>query len=146
LNFKILPKSALLIYNILRIEKRIMKNRGISFKRLIKSFGYAFHGVRLMIRQEQNAKIHLISVLLVGVAGFFFHLSLSEWLVVVIVSGGVFTAEAINTSIEALSDTIAPEYNKNIKQVKDFAAGAVLVASITAIIVGLIIFVPKIFC
>jgi len=123
-----------------------MKNRGISFKRLIKSFGYAFHGVRLMIRQEQNAKIHLISVLLVGVAGFFFHLSLSEWLVVVIVSGGVFTAEAINTSIEALSDTIAPEYNKNIKQVKDFAAGAVLVASITAIIVGLIIFVPKIFC
>ena len=146
MNFKILPKSALLIYNILRIEKRIMKNRGISFKRLIKSFGYAFHGVRLMIRQEQNAKIHLISVLLVGVAGFFFHLSLSEWLVVVIVSGGVFTAEAINTSIEALSDTIAPEYNKNIKQVKDFAAGAVLVASITAIIVGLIIFVPKIFC
>jgi diacylglycerol kinase len=123
-----------------------MKNRGISFKRLIKSFGYAFHGVRLMIRQEQNAKIHLISVLLVGVAGFFFHLSLSEWLAVVIVSGGVFTAEAINTSIEALSDTIAPEYNKNIKQVKDFAAGAVLVASITAIIVGLIIFVPKIFC
>jgi len=121
-----------------------MKNNGISFRRLFRSFGYAFHGVRMMIKQEQNAKIHLIAVISVGVAGFFFHLSLSEWIVIVIVSGGVFTAEAINTSIEALSDTIAPEYNHNIKQVKDFAAGAVLVASITAAIVGLIVFIPKI--
>jgi len=121
-----------------------MKNNGISFKRLIRSFGYAFHGIRLMIRQEQNAKIHLLCVLSVGVAGFFFHLSLSEWLAVIIVTGGVFTAEAINTSIEALSDTIAPEYNQNIKQVKDFAAGAVLVASITAVILGMIVFIPKI--
>ena len=121
-----------------------MKNNDVSFRRLIRSFGYAIHGIRLMIRQEQNAKIHLTAILLVVVAGFIFHLSLLEWLIVVIVSGGVFAAEAINTSIEALSDTIAPEYNKNIKQVKDFAAGAVLVAAITAIIAGLIIFVPKI--
>ena len=121
-----------------------MKNNGISFKRLIRSFGYAIHGIYLMIKQEQNAKIHLISILLVLVAGFFFRLSLSEWLSIVIVSGGVFAAEAINTAIEALSDTIASEYNKNIKQVKDFAAGAVLVAAITAIIVGMIVFLPKI--
>ena len=121
-----------------------MKNNDISFRRLIRSFGYAIHGIRLMIKQEQNAKIHLISIFLVAVAGFFFRLSLSEWLSIVIVSGGVFATEAINTAIEALSDTIASEYNKNIKQVKDFAAGAVLVAAITAIIVGLIVFLPKI--
>jgi len=121
-----------------------MKNNGISFSRLIRSFGYAIHGIRLMVKQEQNAKIHLIAIFLVVVLGLFFHLSAPEWLAIVLVSGGVFTAEAFNTSIEALSDTIAPEYNKNIKQVKDFAAGAVLVASITAIIVGLIVFVPKI--
>ena len=121
-----------------------MKNNIIVFRRLIKSFGYAGNGIRLMIKQEQNAKIHLIAMFLVVVMGLFFHISLSEWLSIVLVSGGVFTAEAFNTSIEALSDTIAREYNKNIKQVKDFAAGAVLVASITAIIVGLIIFLPKI--
>ena len=123
-----------------------MKNNGISFRRLIKSFGYAGNGIRLMIKQEQNSKIHLIAILLVIVMGLFFHISAFEWLSIVLVSGGVFTAEAFNTSIEALSDTIAPEYNKNIKQVKDFAAGAVLVVSVTAIIVGLIIFLPKIFC
>ena len=121
-----------------------MKNKSISFRRLIRSFGYAFNGIRLMIKQEQNAKIHLIAILLVVVAGFYFHLSATEWLAIILVSGGVLTAEAFNTSIEALSDTIAPEYNKNIKQVKDFAAGAVLVVAVTALIVGLIVFVPKI--
>ena len=121
-----------------------MKNKGISFKRLVKSFGYALHGIRLMVSNEQNAKIHLFAMVIVVVAGYYFHLSTTEWIVIVIVSGGVFAAEAFNTSIEALSDTIAHEYNKNIKQVKDFAAGAVLVASITAIIVGLIVFLPKI--
>ena len=121
-----------------------MKHKGISFKRLIKSFGYALHGIRLMVSNEQNAKIHLFTMVIVVVAGYYFHFSTAEWIMIVIVSGGVFAAEAFNTSIEALSDTIAPEYNKNIKQVKDFAAGAVLVASITAIIVGLIIFLPKI--
>ena len=122
-----------------------MKHKGISFKRLIKSFGYALHGIRLMISNEQNAKIHLFAIVIVVIAGYYFHLSTTEWMMIIIVSGGVFAAEAFNTSIEALSDTIAPEYNKNIKQVKDFAAGAVLVVSVTAIIVGLIVFLPKIY-
>ena len=122
-----------------------MKKKGISFKRLVKSFGYALHGIRLMINNEQNAKIHLFAMVIVVIAGCYFHLSTTEWLTIVIVSGGVFAAEAFNTSIEALSDTIAPEYNKNIKHVKDFAAGAVLVVSVTALIVGLIVFLPKIF-
>ena len=122
-----------------------MKHKGISFKRLIKSFGYALHGIRLMISNEQNAKIHLFTMVIVVVVGYYFHLSTTEWITIVLVSGGVFAAEAFNTSIEALSDTIAPEYNKNIKQVKDFAAGAVLVTSVTAMIVGLIIFLPKIY-
>jgi len=121
-----------------------MKGKGISFKRLMRSFVYAFNGIWLMIRKEQNAKIHLIALIIVVVAGICLHLSLSEWIAIVIVSGGVFAAEAFNTSIETLSDTVTPEYNKNIKQVKDFAAGAVLIFSITAVLVGLIIFLPKI--
>ena len=120
-----------------------MKSKGISFKRLIKSFGYAFNGIRRMIVQEQNAKIHLLAILIVAITGFYFHLSATEWMVIVVVSGGVLTAEAINTSIETLSNTISPTYNQKIKQVKDFAAGAVLVATLTSIIVGLIVFLPK---
>ena len=121
-----------------------MKKKGISLKRLIKSFGYAFNGIRLMIYQEQNARIHLLAILIVSIAGFYFHLSASEWICIVIVSGGVLTAEAFNTSIEALSNTLSPGYNKKIKLVKDFAAGAVLVATLASVIVGLIIFLPKI--
>jgi diacylglycerol kinase (ATP) len=121
-----------------------MKNKGISLKRLIKSFGYAFNGLRLMIVQEQNAKIHLLAVLVVATAGYYFQLSALEWIAIVIVIGGVLAAEAFNTSIETLSNAISLEYNKKIKQVKDFAAGAVLMASLTSFIVGLIVFLPKI--
>jgi Diacylglycerol kinase len=97
-----------------------------------------------MVRNEQNAKIHLFVTMIVFVAGLFFHLSLSEWIAIVIVTGGVFAAEAFNTSIEELSNTVVPEYNKNIKHVKDYAAGAVLVVSTAALIVGLIVFLPKV--
>ena len=121
-----------------------MKNKGISLKRLIKSFVYAFNGIRRMIVQEQNAKIHLLAMFLATITGLFFHLSATEWIALVIVSGGVFATEAINTSIETLSNTISPTYNKSIKQVKDFAAGAVLAVTVTSVIVGLIIFLPKI--
>ena len=121
-----------------------MKNKNISIKRLIKSFGYAFSGIRMMIYQEQNAKIHLFAILIVAAAGFYFQLSALEWIAIVVVSGGVIAAEAFNTSIEALSNALSPEYNKQIKQVKDFAAGAVLMAALTSMIVGLIVFLPKI--
>jgi diacylglycerol kinase (ATP) len=120
-----------------------MKGERISFKRLIKSFGYAFNGIRLMIRQEQNARIHLTVMGAVVVGGILLHIAVFEWIVIVVISGGVLAAEAFNTSIETLSDTISPEYNKNIKQVKDFAAGAVLIMTVSAVIVGVLIFLPK---
>ncbi|MDR2233627.1 MAG: diacylglycerol kinase family protein [Tannerella sp.] len=120
-----------------------MKGKGISFKRLIKSFGYAFNGIRLMVIQEQNAKIHLIIIALVTIGGIILQIAVIEWIAIFIVSGGVLAAEAFNTSIETLSDTISPEYNKNIKQVKDFAAGAVLIMALTAVVTGAIIFLPK---
>ncbi|MDR3262014.1 MAG: diacylglycerol kinase family protein [Tannerella sp.] len=125
-----------------------MKKKGLfkkfSLRRLIKSFGYAFHGIRLMILQEQNARIHLFVTCCVVIAGCCFHLSAAEWVAVVIAIGSVIAAEAFNTSIEALSDMVSPQYSENIKQVKDFAAGAVLTVAGAAIIVGFIIFLPKI--
>ncbi|MDR3193832.1 MAG: diacylglycerol kinase family protein [Tannerella sp.] len=124
--------------------KRKNAGGGISVKRLIKSFGYAFNGIRWVFCQEQNARVHLCIAACTVIAGVCFRISAAEWIAVAIVSGGVLAAETFNTSIEALSDMISPEYNESIKQIKDFAAGAVLIIALAAAAVGGIIFVPKI--
>ncbi|MDR2919972.1 MAG: diacylglycerol kinase family protein [Tannerella sp.] len=121
-----------------------MVKKGFSIKRLFKSFGYALHGIHRMIIREQNAKVHTLVACCVIVAGFYFRLSAFEWIAIVISISSVLAAEIFNTSIETLSDKVSPEYNKSIKQVKDFAAGGVLIIAIAAVIIGLIIFVPKI--
>ena len=73
------------------------------------------------------------------------NLSAEEWIVIAFAIGLVLAAEAINSSIEALADLGSPEYNEAIKRTKDLAAGAVLILAITAAIVGLIVFIPKLF-
>jgi diacylglycerol kinase (ATP) len=117
--------------------------KGFSVKRLLNSFGYAFHGL-IVVCRERNARIHLFVACCVIIAGSCFHLSGMEWALVAIVIGGVFAAEIINTSIETLADVVSPSYHKQIKAVKDLAAGAVLVMAIVAIVIGLLIFLPKI--
>lgn len=121
-----------------------MNKGGFSLKKRIKSFGYAFNGIRLLVRYEHNAWIHFFAMLLVTGAGIFFQLSKEEWIAIVIVIGTVFCAEAINSAIEVLCDLVSPDYNETIKRAKDLAAGAVLLTAIAAAIVGLIIFIPKI--
>jgi diacylglycerol kinase (ATP) len=124
--------------------KRKNTSGSISVKRLVRSFGYAVSGLCRVARQEQNARIHLLVALCTVVAGCCFRISAGEWMAVVLATGGVMAAETFNTSIEALSDTVSPEYSENIKRVKDFAAGAVLLVALAAVAVGLIIFLPKI--
>ncbi|MDR1332655.1 MAG: diacylglycerol kinase family protein [Tannerella sp.] len=121
-----------------------MSKKNLSLKRLIKSFGYAFNGIRVFVRQEQNARIHLVALCCAVAAGFFFRITPSEWIAVIFAAGSVLTAEAINSSIEELSDAVSPERNPKIKLVKDLAAGAVLLATFAAVIVGAIIFLPGI--
>lgn len=116
-----------------------MKNR------LLKSFCCAFSGTGILFARERNAQIHLAILCCVVAAGFFFSLTALEWMIIVIVSGLVFAAEAINTSIEILADVVSPERHPQIKLVKDIAAGAVLLTAIAATIAGLIIFLPEIF-
>lgn len=120
-----------------------MKNSGFTLKKRLKSFRYAFNGVFLLLRYEHNAWIHTSVAVCVIVAGNFIGLSSTEWLFIVVAIGTVLAAEAINSSIEALSDLVSPEYNEAIKRTKDLAAGAVLILSIAAAITGLIIFLPK---
>lgn len=117
---------------------------GIEPKRLIKSFSYALSGIRRMLRTEQNARVHLLSTLLVIAAGFFFQVSALEWCVLLLSMAVVWAAEAFNTALETLADHIFKDFHPTALCIKDLAAGAVLVAALAAAVCGLIIFVPKI--
>jgi len=115
-----------------------------SFKKRTESFGYAFKGFVWLFRFEHNSRIHLFSLIIAVGAGFFFHISKEEWSLLFIVSGFVFSAEAFNSSIEFLADEVSLEKRDKIGKSKDLAATGVLIAAFAALIVGLIIFLPKI--
>ena len=80
---------------------------------------------------------------LVIMAGVLFHISETEWIAVIFAIGLVLAAEAINSAIERLSDVVQPEKDERIRDVKDISAGAVLICAITAAIIGVIVFLPK---
>jgi len=121
-----------------------MKGQKFSFRNRLKSFGFAFNGLMVLIREEHNARIHLIAVICVIIAGFTFKISTPEWIAVVFAFGFVIATEIVNSAIEGISDFISPDKHEMIKKIKDLSAAAVLIAAITAFIIGLIIFLPKI--
>ncbi len=109
----------------------------------LKSFVYAFNGIKLYFKSQHNVWIHLSVAFLVLIFGFVFNIRPNEWALVLLAMGIVLSAEGFNSAIESLCDEISPEHNKRIGQVKDIAAGSVLVTAIFAAVVGLIIFIPK---
>lgn len=111
----------------------------------MQSFGYAARGIRVLFMQP-NACIHLVAVVLVNLAGVYYAISTTEWCFVWLCIGGVLMAEGFNTAIEVLADRVNPEFDVAVGRCKDIAAGAVLLMVIAAVIVGSIIFLPKIFC
>ena len=113
-------------------------------KKLINSFKYAFQGIITSFCTERNMKIHFLIMLLVIIAGFILKITKIEWIVCIILFGLVISAELFNTAIETVVDMIAKEKNEKAKIAKDVSAGAVLVLAISAIVVGLMIFVPRI--
>lgn len=120
-----------------------MQNNKSGIKKRLLSFKYAFNGFYFLIKSEPNAKIHLIATVCVIAAGFIFHLSNPEWCLIIFAISIVWAAEAFNTILEKISDHLFPEYNDSAKNIKDIAAGAVLICSLAALIIGLIIFLPK---
>lgn len=121
-----------------------MNDKHFSIKARLKSFAYAFNGIKALIKNEHNARIHLFATICVIPAGFFFDLPAGEWIAIIFAIGFVFSAEAVNSAIEYLADFVSPGRHELIKQAKDIAAAAVLFSALTAAIVGLIIFLPKI--
>lgn len=110
----------------------------------VKSFNYALHGLRTFFQTQHNAWIHLFVSILVIISGIYFELNKSEWIWIIMVISLVFIAEMLNTAIEFLSDFVSPEIHPLIKKVKDVSAAAVLIASVGAILIGIIIFLPKV--
>lgn len=122
-----------------------MNDKKFSFLERIKSFKYAFKGLSFFFSKEHNARIHLFGVFFAIGFSIWLKISALEWISICGVIALVLVAEVFNTSIEKLSDVVSPGINPKIKIVKDLAAGAVLIAAIFAVIVGLIIFYPKLF-
>ncbi len=111
----------------------------------IKSFGYALQGLKSFFKTQHNAWIHVAATVVVIVAGFVFKVSSMEWIALSFAIALVFISELFNTAIEFLCDKISPELDPKIKLVKDISAAAVLIAAIVAVVIGAIVFVPKVF-
>jgi diacylglycerol kinase len=110
-----------------------------------RSFGYAFNGLVLALKGQLSLRIHIFIVLVVVMAGFYFHISAFEWILCLIMVALVISLELMNTAIENLTDLATKEQSPLAGKVKDIAAGAVLFSSVVAFIVGLLIFTKYLF-
>ncbi|MGA3291834.1 MAG: diacylglycerol kinase family protein [Candidatus Microgenomates bacterium] len=111
---------------------------------LTKSFQYALEGLKTGITKGRNFRIQIATGVLATLLGIILKISHSDWVDLVLVMASVLILELINTAIEAIVDMVSPEIQEKAKIAKDVSAGAVLVASIAAVFIGGLIFLPKI--
>lgn len=111
----------------------------------IKSIGFAFKGAYLLITTEASLKVQFVIAIIITVAGLYFGLSSVEWCIQILVIALVMAVESVNTVIEEIADFIHPAHHPKIGLIKDLAAGAVFIVAIAAVVVGCIIYIPKIF-
>ena len=116
----------------------------MSWKKRIRSFYYAFKGLADVVRSQANMRIHLLAAAAALFAAWFFNISPSEWMILILVIGMVLSAEVMNTAIEYLTDLISPAQHPLAGKAKDAAAAAVLLSALTAVVIGGIIFLPRI--
>jgi diacylglycerol kinase len=112
------------------------------FRREAASFACAFRGLGGMLRSEPHARFHLAATVAVVAAGWWVGLCGGQWVALVLSIGLVWTAETLNTAVELLADLVHPAEHDGVRRLKDLAAGAVLLASFTALVVGLLVFGP----
>jgi diacylglycerol kinase len=119
-----------------------MKSKTGYIQTRIRSFGYALKGIVTMLRSQAHAKIHLVATLVVIGTGIYFQVSAGEWCILILAIALVWVAEALNTAIEFLTDLVSPDEHPLAGKAKDVAAGAVLIAAIASICMGIIVFYP----
>ncbi len=108
----------------------------------VQSFRYALRGIRVMLAEESNARLHAAATIAVVAAGFAFGISRGEWLAIILSISLVGCAEGLNTAFESLCDVASPQFHPKVERAKDIAAGAVLIAAAGAGAVGLFVFGP----
>lgn len=109
---------------------------------LLRSFGYAFRGIRIAWRSQKNFRIHVVAAVLVVCAAFFFRVTAIEWAILLFAIIAVVTLETLNTIIERFIDVLSPRYSAHVEVIKDLTAAAVLIAATGAAIIGILIFGP----
>ncbi|MBY0088370.1 diacylglycerol kinase family protein [Brevibacillus sp. M2.1A] len=110
------------------------------WRRLIRSFAYALQGISYTVRTQRNMQIHVAAAILVLAAAWWLQIPRSDVLLVLFSIGLVFSLELVNTAIEAVVDLASPEWHAKAKIAKDVGAGAVLVAAILSLIIGVLVF------
>jgi len=119
-------------------DKRFVSGR-------IKSVGFAVKGAYKLVTTEHSVMVQFSIMVVMIFAGFYFHISREEWMLQILAFGLVLGIEGLNTAVEKIADFIHPEFHDRIGFIKDIAAGAVLFAAFSAIAIGALIYVPKIF-
>ena len=109
----------------------------------LKSIKYALKGVAVLLKKERSIQIQFVIAVFITVAGFYFKISSLEWIAQILAIGLVMSIEGLNTALEEFSDFVHPERHSKIGLIKDLAAGAVFIAAVAAVLIGLIIYIPK---
>ena len=121
-----------------------MKTDKFSFTSRLLSFKFAYNGLAALLKNEHNARVHLLAAIIAITCGIVLNINALEWSLLIIVIGSIFITELLNTSLETLADFVQPEWNEKIRMAKDYSAAAVLISAILSVIVGGLIFIPKI--
>lgn len=124
--------------------EKISEKKRFSVIARAKSFTHAFRGIGVLVKSTHNFWIHVFVAIIAIILGVLLKISHIEWMILILTSGFVMVTEAINTAIEIDIDLTSPNYHPYAKDTKDVAAGAVLMSAFVAIIVGVIIFGPKV--
>lgn len=120
-------------------------NKKFSLRDRARSFRFAANGLRILLRNEHNARIHILAALLSLAAGILLGLSSGDMLLIVFAIGLVFVTELLNTAVEYVCDWLSPEYNEKVKAIKDLCAAAVLVSALVAAVIGAVLFGTRIY-
>lgn len=124
-------------------KNKYLKTQGK--EKFSKSMGHALDGIEYAINHERNVKIEILAAISVSVLGFILKISIIEWLIIILVISMVLALELVNTAIERCVDLVTKDYHDLAKAAKDVAAGAVFLMSLFSLIIGIVIFLPKIF-
>ncbi|PRX51978.1 diacylglycerol kinase [Salegentibacter salegens] len=111
----------------------------------IRGGGYAIKGAWLLLKHEQSIQVQFVLAIIMCVAGYFFGITKTEWMFQFVAIGLVMTAEGLNSGLEAMADFVHPDFHSKIGHIKDIAAGAVFIAAVIALIIGVFIYFPYIF-